>query len=324
LKALRFEKTGDIANLAYTDIPTPTPRADEVLVRVMGAGLNKSDVSNVSGFFPYTTVPRIPGRDFAGVVEKGPALLVGKRVYGSGKEVGFTRDGSHAEFLLLPADAVSIKPESLSFAEAASCGVPFVTAWFAVENTQVKAGTKVVVIGAAGGVGIATMHLARMRGAEVVGAVRRPEQAAALASRGFAAIVLGGPESLAEGVRKHFPDGADMIFDTPGFWLKESINALAKYGRVAVIVAPGDGMASVPLRHLYRIGASIVGVNSLLYSAAESARMFDGLRDGFENGQLRAPDGLTLRPLASGKDVYAALKQGHAGKFVLVPEDSTR
>ena len=320
MKALRFEQAGDIANLDYIDCPTPLPRADEVLVRVKAAGLNKSDVANVAGFFPYTTVPRIPGRDFAGVVEKGPASLVGKPVYGSGKEIGFTRDGSHAEFLLLPADAVSIKPEALSFTEAASCGVPFVTAWFAVENTQVKAGTNVVVIGAAGGVGIAAMHLARMRSAEVVGAVRRPEQAVALQSRGLASIVLGGPESLAEGVRKHFPDGADVIFDTPGYWLGESINALARYGRVAVIVAPGDGMASVPLRHLYRIGASIVGVNSLLYSAAESARMFDGLRHGFESGQLRAPDGLTLRPLESGKDVYAALKQGHAGKFVLAAE----
>ncbi len=324
MKALRFETAGDLANLAYTDVPTPAPRADEVLVRVRGAGLNKSDVSNVSGFFPYTTVPRIPGRDFAGVVEKGPVKLIGKAVYGSGKEVGFTRDGSHAEFLLLPADAVSIKPESLSFAEAASCGVPFVTAWYAVENTHIKAGTKVVVVGAAGGVGIATIHLAKMRGAQVVGAVRRPEQVAALEARGFGSILLTGPQSLGDGVRKHFADGADMIFDTPGYWLKESIAALAKYGRVAVIVAPGDGMASVPLRHLYRIGASIVGVNSLLYSAAECARMFDGLRAGFESGQLRAPDGLTLRPLATGTSVYAELKKGHGGKFVLVPGESAR
>lgn len=322
MKALRFEKTGDLANLQFVECPTPTPRTDQVLVRVMAAGLNKSDVSNVAGFFPYTTVPRIPGRDFAGVVQKGPLSLVGRPVFGSGREIGFTRDGSHAEYLLLPADAVAIKPESLSYAEAASCGVPFVTAWYAVENTQVKAGTKVVVVGAAGGVGIATIHLAKMRGAQVVGAVRKPAQAAALEARGFGSILLTGPESLAAGVRRHFPDGADMIFDTPGYWLTESIGALAKYGRVAVIVVPGDGTASVPLRHLYRIGASIVGVNSLLYSAAECARMFDGLRDAFESGQLRAPDGITERPLAAGREVYATLKQqGHDGKFVLVTGD---
>ncbi len=318
MKALRFEKTGDLANLQCVECATPTPRTDEVLVRIAAAGLNKSDVSNVSGFFPYTTVPRTPGRDFAGIVQKGPLSLVGKAVYGSGKEIGFTRDGSHAEYILLPANAVSIKPESLSFAAAASCGVPFVTAWYAVENTQVTAGTKVVVIGAAGGVGIATLHLARMRGAAVVGAVRKREQAAQLEARGFGSILLSGPESLAAGVRKHFPDGADMIFDTPGAWINESIGALAKFGRYAVIVVPGDGSASVPLRHFYRIGASIVGVNSLLYSAAECARMFDGLRAGFESGQLRAPDGLTERPLATGPDVYAALKKGHDGKFVLV------
>jgi len=319
VKALRFEKTGDLAHLRYVDHPTPVPAAGEVLVRIRAAGINKSDTSNVMGFFPYTTLPRTPGRDFAGVVEQGPPHLLGKAVYGSGREIGFTRDGSHAQYIVLPAEGVALKPDALSFEQAAACGVPFVTAWYGLETTRVAAGTKLVVTGAAGGVGVATIHLARMRGADVLCAVRKPEQARRLEARGFKAMVLAPGEALSEQVRRVFPDGADVIYDMAGPWLVPAVAALAKFGRVAVIVVPErDGHVNVPVRDLYRKGGVLVGVNSLLYSAVECARMFDGLRAGFESGALIAPDDLEPHPLADGAAVYAALKGGANGKFVLV------
>src|SRR5438477_388432 len=86
-------------------------RVVDELVRIKAAGLNKSEVSNVMGGHPYTTLPRTPGRDFAGVVERGPQALLGRAVWGTGNAIGFTRDGSHAEFIALPADAVALKPE---------------------------------------------------------------------------------------------------------------------------------------------------------------------------------------------------------------------
>lgn len=320
MKALRFEQTGSLDLLKYVDVPAPNPREGEVLVRVKAAGINKSDTSNVMGFFPYTTLPRTPGRDFAGVVEQGPAQLLGKAVFGSGKELGFTRDGSHAEYLVVPVDGITLKPEVLSFEAAAACGVPFVTAWYALETCRVTAGEKVVVLGAAGGVGIATIYLARMRGADVLCAVRKPEQARTLEARGFRTLVLSADETLEKMIKRHFPEGADMIYDTAGPWAAQSVAALARFGRLALIVIPPrDGHVSMPLRDLYRRGGVIVGVNSLLYSASECARMFDMLRPAFERGQLLAPDGLTPRPLAQGREVYAALQGGAGGKFVLVP-----
>ena len=66
MKALQFDRTGDLAALSFTEIADPVPAADEVLVEVHAAGLNPSDVKNVLGRFPYTTLPRVPGRDFAG------------------------------------------------------------------------------------------------------------------------------------------------------------------------------------------------------------------------------------------------------------------
>jgi NADPH:quinone reductase len=309
VKALRFAKTGDLAHLALAECPAPLPGAGEVLVRVKAAGLNRSDVSNVMGGHPYTTLPRTPGRDFAGVVESGPAAFVGKAVWGTGKELGFTSDGSHAEYLVLPAEGVALKPERLSFAEAASCGVPYITAWHALAG--VERGTKVLVIGAAGAVGVAATHLARLRGAAVAGAVRRSEQAALLEKSGFRPVLLAEGEPI---------DGNfDLIFDTTGQWLSASIGALARFGRVAVIVAPGDGRQSVPVRELYRRAASIVGVNSLLYSCLDCARLLSDLRPHFETGELPPPYSLEPRALVEGVEAYVALRCGHKGKLVLVP-----
>ena len=103
MKALRFGETGDLKHLELLECATPRPADGEVLVRIGAARVNKSDLSNVMGRLPYTTLPRIPGRDFAGVVIEGPAPLLGQEVWGTGKELGFTRDGSHAEFIVVPA-----------------------------------------------------------------------------------------------------------------------------------------------------------------------------------------------------------------------------
>ena len=183
MKALQFSKTGDLAALQVVDVPTPTPTADQVLVQVKAAGLNPSDVKNVLGRFPYTTLPRIPGRDFAGVVVEGPKELLGQAVWGTGKDLGFNRDGSHAEYLTLPASGVAHQPEALSFVQAASMGVPYTTAWDALQRSGVVAGTRLLVIGANGAVGSAALALAKIRGAQVLAAVRRAEQVEVLQGR---------------------------------------------------------------------------------------------------------------------------------------------
>ncbi len=156
MKALQFLKTGDLSALQLAELPMPVPAAGEVLVQIKAAGLNPSDVKNVLGRFSYTTLPRVPGRDFAGVVVEGPQALLGQEVWGTGKELGFTGDGSHA------AKGVALKPTHLSFAQAASLGVPYTTAWDALERSLVKAETRLLVIGANGAVGSATIALAKI------------------------------------------------------------------------------------------------------------------------------------------------------------------
>lgn len=318
MKALRFARTGDLKYLELVEGPAPKPGDGEILVKVMAAGLNKSDVSNVLGRHPHTTLPRTPGRDFSGVVVAGPGNLLGKEVWGTGKGLGFTRDGSHAEYLAVPADGVSAKPKSLSFAQAASCGVPYTTAWKALERAGVAKGGRLLVVGAAGAVGGAAMALARWRGAEVAGAVRRAEQASAISSRGIPSILLSGQRSLAEALKEIFAGGADVVFDTTGFWLAESVKAVAPFGRVAVIVAPGDGQVTVPVRELYRKSASIVGANSMLYGPAECAQILAEIGVGFDAGGLPRPGDLRECPLEKAPDAYADVNRGTAGRFVFL------
>ena len=319
MKALQFSRTGDLAALQVVDLPKPIPAEGEVLVQIKAAGLNPSDVKNVLGRFPYTTLPRVPGRDFAGVVVDGPQELIGQEVWGTGNQIGFSRNGSHAGYITLSAKGVALKPKSLSFVQAASLGVPYTTAWDALERSGVDANTRLLVIGANGAVGSAAIALAKVRGARVLAAVRRAEQVAALEEQGFEAILLGKPEELSAQVSEVFAGGADVIFDTTGFWLPPSVQALAPFGRIAIIAAPVDGHVQLPALALYRKGGSVVGINSLLYSVEACARMLEQFGALFDEGSLPLPTGLVEVSLQHGLASYAEVNQGCTDKVILLP-----
>ncbi|HGM5555063.1 TPA: zinc-binding alcohol dehydrogenase family protein [Pseudomonas putida] len=318
MKALQFDETGDLSSLHFVDVPTPVPGADEVLVEIKAAGLNPSDVKNVLGRFPYTTLPRIPGRDFAGVVVEGPQALLGQEVWGTGRELGFFADGSHAQFVRLPANGVAHKPSHLSFAQAASLGVPYTTAWDALERSSVTAETRLLVIGG-GAVATAALALAKVRGAQILAAARRPEQVKELQAQGFQTIQLEKPEDLGAQVNAVYSGGADVIFDTTGFWLPASVEALAAFGRIAIIAAPVDGHVQLPALALYRKGGSVVGINSLLYGVQACAVMLEQFGRFFDEDLLPLPQGLVEVPLAEGLDSYAQVNQVSGDKIILIP-----
>lgn len=319
MKALQFSATGDLNALSFIDVPTPVPGADEVLVKIQAAGLNPSDVKNVLGRFPYTTLPRIPGRDFAGVVVEGPQALVGREVWGTGRDLGFFADGSHAQYLTVSAKGVAHKPTHLNFAQAASLGVPYTTAWDALERSGVGKGTRLMVIGANGAVGSAALALAKIRGARVLAAVRRVEQVEVLQAQGFEAITLAKPQDLGSQVNAVFAGGADVIFDTTGFWLPAAVAGLAAFGRIAIIAAPVDGHVQLPALALYRKGGSVVGINSLLYSCEQCAVMLEQFGRFFDEGLLPLPVGLREVALAEGTQCYEDVNQGSADKIIFLP-----
>jgi NADPH:quinone reductase-like Zn-dependent oxidoreductase len=315
MQALRFEQTGSLDNLTLADMPKPKPGAGEMLIEVHAAGLNPSDAKNVCGRFPYTTVPRTPGRDFAGVVVEGPSGLIGRKVWGTGKEVGFTRDGSHAAFLALPADGAAPMPTTLSFGQAAACGVPYTTAWDALERCGVRSGVSMLVVGA-GAVGTAALALGKWLGAEMFAAVRRPAQAEALRTSGVRVAILEEGKSLGDATKEILPKGADVVFDTTGQWVPQTVPVLSTFGRIAIIAAPADGHANVPILALYRKGGSLIGVNSLLHDSRACAKMMATIGEGFEGGHLPKPD-LREWVFADGIAAYREVDKGAREKIVL-------
>ncbi|MGC5781269.1 quinone oxidoreductase family protein [Methylobacterium sp. NFXW15] len=307
MQAVRFHATGSLDEVRVKTVPDPVPARGHVRVAVHAAGLNPSDVKNVLGRFPYTTVPRIPGRDFAGIVVEGDATLIGRRVWGTGRDLGFDRDGSHAEFLTLPADGVATMPEALSFAQAASLGVPFTTAWDALKRAGVTTETRLLVVGA-GAVGRAATDLARAGGTQVHVAVRRPEQAEELKAIGLDAAAYSADTAL--------PTGFDVAFETTGYRLPEAIRAIKTFGRVAIISAPPSGHVETPVLDLYRRGGSIVGINSLLYDSRACATMLREIGDLFAQGALIC-GAVTEVPLADAPAAYRDVAREGGDKIVL-------
>ena len=151
MKALQIDRHEPVEQLKVKEIPVPIARENQVVVEVAASGVNPSDVASALGRFPSSPLPRILGRDFAGRVAEGPRELVGLEVWGSGGDLGITRDGTHAQYIVLPREGVAPRPKKLTMEEAAAVGVPFITAWTALMDLgALKPAEWVIISGAAG------------------------------------------------------------------------------------------------------------------------------------------------------------------------------
>jgi NADPH:quinone reductase len=143
--------------------PLPKPTEGQLLVRVLATTIDASDVLNVKGDFPMTTFPRIPGRNFAGIVtEPQDHPLYNKHVYGtSGSQFSFTRDGAHAQYLAVPEQGVAEVPANVDLVAATAMGTPWTTAYLSLQRARPQPGETVLILGAAGAVGQAAVQLAK-------------------------------------------------------------------------------------------------------------------------------------------------------------------
>jgi NADPH:quinone reductase len=160
MKALRFEKYGPPSALAIEELPLPNLRSGEALIELYASAINPSDVKNVADVF-NASLPRVPGRDYAGIVVAGDGWK-GKEVWGSGAGFGVSRDGTHAQYVVVSSDGLSEKPAGLSMEEASTVGVPYLAAWSGlVDAANIQAGETVLIMGALGAVGSAATQIAR-------------------------------------------------------------------------------------------------------------------------------------------------------------------
>jgi NADPH2:quinone reductase len=212
MRPVRFEAFGDPSILEVVTAPAPAADERTALVRIMAASINASDVKNVAGAMKQTTLPRSPGRDYAGVVEAGPSEWIRAEVWGTRGDVGFTRDGTHAEMIAVPVDSLRRKPGTLGFDQAASVGVNYMAAWCGIE----AAGGTVLLIGAGGGVGAAAAQIARRVGARVIGADRRAPLSDAPIHAITERLIIGAEDLPAEVRAATGGKGADVVFDLVG------------------------------------------------------------------------------------------------------------
>jgi NADPH:quinone reductase-like Zn-dependent oxidoreductase len=215
MKAVKFEKYGDLDVLQIEDIARPEPKAGQVLIKVKAAGINPGEDSIRAGkldkMFP-TTFPSGEGSDLAGVIEAVGADVKG---FKAGDEVfGFTDNrASHADYVVAEAKNIVYKPAKVSWEEAGSLFVAGTTAWAAVKAVSLKAGDTVVISGAAGGVGSIAAQLAKNAGAKVIGLAGEANQQW-LKEHGIIAIVYG--DGQAERIKTAANGKVDAFIDTFG------------------------------------------------------------------------------------------------------------
>jgi NADPH:quinone reductase-like Zn-dependent oxidoreductase len=322
MRALRFDKFGGPSVLYLADVAEPATGLGLAVVHVTAASINPSDVKNVAGAMDGTTLPRTPGRDFAGIVERGPAEWLGREVFGTGGDLGFTVDGTHAESLVVPVSALTLKPARLSNPEAGSVGVTSVVAWQGlIEYAALQPGESVAVIGVGGGVGTAAAQLARWRGASLIVGVDVQAPAPGSPAERSIDYFVPSDEHLADAVRQAAGgSGVNVIYDAVGgITFEPALKSLAHGGRLVTISATGRARVEFDLRDFYRNESRIIGTDSRKLDASASARRLAEMLPAFESGAIAAPPIDEVVPLNRAPDVYERVAGGARARFVLAP-----
>lgn len=322
-RALRVEqKAADLASLqlAIAQQPQPEAPAGHAVVRVGAAAVNPSDVKATLGLMPKAVWPRSPGRDFAGTVVAGPSAWIGREVYGSGGDVGITRDGSHARYLVLPEAALRERPRNISMDEAGAVGVPFVTAYEGFRRSGMpQAGQTVLVLGGNGKVGQAAVQLAAQAGAKVIAVQRRPGP-----FEGFACAPVDVVDARSEDVAARVlaltgGRGADVVYNTVGSAYFEAANKAMAKGATQIFIATHDRAVPFDIFAFYRGMHTYVGIDSLAMDCIESTAQLDAMREGFERGTLKPFPVARHFTLDEALDAYRLVLSGSTDRVVLRP-----
>jgi NADPH:quinone reductase-like Zn-dependent oxidoreductase len=321
MRAIRFKSFGDPSVLELVEGDAPSSGGDTALVRVTAASVNPSDVKNVAGAMKQTTLPRIPGRDYAGVVEQGPAEWIGAAVWGTGGDAGFTRDGTHAEMIAVPVASLRRKPETLNFDQAASVGVNYMAAWCGLEAAGLKAGETLLLIGAGGGVGGAAAQIARRIGARIIGADRQAPHPDAPINAVAETMIIAAQDLPAKVRAATGNKGADVVFDlVGGVMFRKAVNCLALGGRLVEISATGQREVSFDLADFYHNESRLLGIDTLKRDLTASAAVLEALTPGFVAGDYRAAPIAATYGLAQAPQAYREVAAGTAGRIVLRPQ----
>jgi NADPH:quinone reductase len=311
MRAIRVHEFGDPDVLRLEELPEPRPVDDEVLVRVQAAGVNPVDTYVRAGAYRnLPALPYTPGSDAAGVLHDG-----GARVYVAG-----SLGGTYAEYALCRRDQVHRLPDQLSFAQGAALGVPYVTAYRALfQRAKVAPGETVLVHGASGAVGLATVQFARAAGLTVVGTAGSDAGRELVAAQGASGVFdHRDPLHLQAAFETTGGRGFDLIVEMlANVNLGDDLTALAPRGRVVVVGSRGP--TELDPRDLMNTDGAVLGMLLQNAAAKDLAAAHVAIAAGLRDGSLRPVVSREL-PLAEAARAHRHLMERPAlGKLVLVP-----
>ena len=294
MRALVVEELGELyAGTHVRDVPTPVAGPGQVLVRVRAASVNFPDLLMTKGEYQFKPpLPFTPGLDLSGEIA---ALGEGVTGWNVGDAVvGGARMGGFAEYAVMDARGLKPKPARLSFAQAAAYGAAYLTAWVAlVRRARVEPGEWVLVHGAAGGVGLACVDLARALGCRVIAASASDEKLAIVAAEYAPDAIVNVTGGFREKVKEITGGrGADVIYDPVGGDIfDESVRCIAFDGRLLVIGFTSGRIPTVSVNMPLIKGFSVMGVR-----AGEYGRQFP--ERGRENAEAvwRMADDGVIKP----------------------------
>lgn len=331
MKALLSTKIGPPEALEYTDAPDPVAGEGEVVIAVKAAGVNFPDALIIEDKYQFKPErPFSPGGEVAGVIESvGPGvtnLQVGQRVIGSS---GW---GGYAEKIKLPAQRAMPFPDSMPFDEASAFILTYGTSYYGLKDRgQLKEGETLLILGAAGGVGVAAIELGKAMGAKVIGAVSSEEKAAFAMEAGADGTVIYPPgafakdqsKALAESFKQATGGGADVVYDAVGGdYCEPALRAMNWNSRYLVIGFPA-GIPTPPLNLTLLKSSSIVGVFWGASVAREPALHQQNVRDLFKlyaEGKVKPRISARYPLKDGGKAIRALMDRKATGKLVVTME----
>ncbi|TCI49054.1 alcohol dehydrogenase [Exiguobacterium sp. SH3S2] len=344
MKAVQVIGYGDVDQLQVVDVPVPTPKDDEVLVRVQACGINNTEIwmregaygtDQESGWRPEgVQFPRIPGSDITGeIVGVGNQVdegMIGRRVVlfpftSSGADgaehiapdmsfIGSEYDGGYAEYVVWPAELCYDMPLD-SFVDSAVFSVSGLTAWHMNEQIQIRPGETVVVTGASGGVGSLNVQIAaHVFGANVIAIIGDLKDAPKLKALGASHVVSYRSETLADEILAANGGPVDAVLDVVGDALfATSLDVLKNGGKFCISGSAGGQRADLDFRTLYLKHITMYG--SVLGTRAE----FKAMLQAISSGQIKPVVDRTFS-LEEARAAQTYFKQqGKVGKIVLVP-----
>jgi NADPH2:quinone reductase len=320
MKAILVPEFGGPEVLTLKEIPTPSPAAGQVLVRIHAVGVNPYDTYMRNGTYAIKPpLPYTPGSDGAGVVaavgEGVKTAKPGDRVY-----VARTLTGAYAEYALTLEGQVHPLPAKITYAQGAGVWVPYGTAFHALHfSAKARAGETVLIHGASGGVGIAGVQIARAMGLTVFGTAGT-EKGLELAKREGAHQVFNHtqPGYLEQIMKATGGLGVDLILEMlANVNLGKDLKLLAFLGRVVVIGSRGD--VTLSPRDLMTRRASVHAFTLWGITEAEEKEIHAGIIAGLENGTLRPIVGKELPLAEASRAQKEVMEPGAFGKIVLVP-----